>query len=147
MNKEILEITKEFHDTYEKLASEYTYETREDTKVFDISSNNGKLMYATVNEIVSPILKENKQLKMIVNEYEKLNKGFKITNVQEYNIDELLSYKKYKDNWNKLKEIAKSQSGFKKRADLKGGLWFEIDELLDKMQEMEKNYGNMEDNT
>ena len=49
MNKEILEITKKFHDTYEKLASEYTYETREDTKVFDINSNNGKLMYATVN--------------------------------------------------------------------------------------------------
>lgn len=104
MNKEILEITKNFHDMYEKLASEYNYETREDTKVFDINSNNGKLMYATVNEIVSPILKENKQLKMIVNEYEKLNKGFKITNVQEYNIDELLSYKKNKDNWNKLKE-------------------------------------------
>lgn len=63
MNKEILEITKKFHDTYEKLASEYTYETREDTKVFDINSSNGKLMYATVNEIVSPILKENKILK------------------------------------------------------------------------------------
>ena len=41
-------------------------------------------------------------------------------------------------NWNKLKEIAKSQSGFKKRADLKGGLWFEIDDLLDKMQELEQ---------
>ena len=63
MNKEILEITKKFHDTYEKLANEYTYETREDTKVFDINSNNGKLMYATVNEIVSPILKENKILR------------------------------------------------------------------------------------
>ena len=63
MNKEILEITKKFHDTYEKLASEYTYETREDTKVFDINSNNGKLMYATVNEIVSPILEENYELK------------------------------------------------------------------------------------
>jgi hypothetical protein len=63
MSKEILEITKKFHDTYEKLASEYTYETREDTKVFDINSNNGKLMYATVNEIVSPILEENQELK------------------------------------------------------------------------------------
>ena len=42
-----------------------------------------------------------------------------------------------KDNWNKLKEIAKSQSGFKKRADLKGGLWFEVDDLLDKIQEIE----------
>lgn len=43
-----------------------------------------------------------------------------------------------KDNWKKLKEIAKSQSGFKKRAGLKGGVWFEIDELLDKMLELER---------
>ena len=65
--------------------------------------------------------------------------------------DEMVNWreesKQLKDNWNKLKEIVKSQSGFKKRADLKGGLWFEIDELLDKMQEMEKNYGNVENNT
>ena len=66
MNLEILEITKEFHDTYEKLASEYTYETRKDTKVFDINSSNGKLMYATVNEIVSPILKENQKYKEVL---------------------------------------------------------------------------------
>lgn len=66
MDKEILEITKKFHDTYEKLASEYTYETREDTKVFDINSNNGKLMYATVNEIVSPILKASKKQKEVI---------------------------------------------------------------------------------
>ena len=50
--------------------------------------------------------------------------------------------KQLKDNWNKLKEIAKSQSGFKKRADLKGGLWFEIDELLDKMTEIEQGSDN-----
>ena len=50
--------------------------------------------------------------------------------------------KQLKDNWNKLKEIVKSQSGFKKRADLKGGLWFEIDELLDKMQELEGSDSN-----
>ena len=43
------------------------------------------------------------------------------------------------NNWNKLKEIAKSQSGFKKRVDLKGGLWFEVDDLLDKMQELERS--------
>lgn len=66
MDKEILEITKKIHDTYEKLASEYTYETREDTKVFDINSNNGKLMYATVNEIVSPILKASKKQKEVI---------------------------------------------------------------------------------
>lgn len=63
MSEEILEMTQKFHDTYEKLASEYAYKTREDTKVFDINSNNGKLMYATVNKIVSPILKENQDVK------------------------------------------------------------------------------------
>ena len=58
-------------------------------------------------------------------------------------IDELLQENKIlKDNWIKLKEIAKSQSGFKKRADLKGGLWFEIDDLLDKMQELEQGSDN-----
>ena len=50
--------------------------------------------------------------------------------------------KQLKDNWNKLKEIVKSQSGFKKRVDLKGGLWFEIDELLDKIQELEGSDSN-----
>lgn len=60
-----------------------------------------------------------------------------IENLQEEN-------KQLKDNWNKLKEIAKSQSGFKKRADLKGGLWFEIDELLEKMHELEQGSDNNE---
>ena len=41
------------------------------------------------------------------------------------------------DNWNKLKEIAKSRSGLKTQC-YNGGLWFEIDELLDKMQELEQ---------
>lgn len=60
-------------------------------------------------EWVKQLQQENQQLKMINKEYERLNKekfrGFKIINVQEYNIDELLSYKKYKDNWNKLKDM------------------------------------------
>ena len=77
MSEEILEITKKFHDTYEKLASEYAYETRKDTRVFDINSNNGKLMYATVNEIVSPILKENKKQKEVIDKLELENKVLK----------------------------------------------------------------------
>ncbi len=94
------------------------------------------------NDCIENLLQENKKIKMINEEYERLNKekyrGFKIIDVQEYDRYELLSYKNYKDNWNKLKEIAKSQSGFKKRADLKGGLWFEVDDLLDKMHELEQ---------
>lgn len=69
---------------------------------------------------------------------QKLIKGINIdeyVNIPKYREEELLNLE---NNWNKLREIAKSQSGFKKRADLKGGLWFEVDELLDKMQELEQ---------
>lgn len=72
---------------------------------------------------------ENKKLKMIVNEYERLNKGFKITDVQKYNIDELLSYKKYKDNWNELKEWVKEQPIFNYLAPV---------DIKNKMQELER---------
>lgn len=49
--------------------------------------------------------------------------------------------KKLKDNWNKLKEIAKSQSDFKLKIRNKE-VWFEIDELLSKMEELEKGVNN-----
>ena len=54
--------------------------------------------------------------------------------------------KQLKDNWNKLKKI------IKKKFVAQGGFtsyeWNDLlNELLDKMQEMEKNYGNVEDNT
>lgn len=89
MNKEILEITKKFHDTYEKLASEYAYETREDTKVFDINSSNGKLMYATVNEVIKPILEENKKQKEVIDKaIKELNDCLNINTVIR---DELLN--------------------------------------------------------
>ena len=113
MDKEILEITKKFHDTYEKLASEYTYETREDTKVFDINSNNGKLMYATVNEIVSPILKASKKQKEVIdkaiekiNDYKiycKENKGFtEYTDIEIEAIEPVIS--KLEDILNEVSE-------------------------------------------
>ena len=132
MNKEILEITKKFHDTYEKLASEYTYETREDTKVFDINSNNGKLMYATVNEIVSPILKGNKILEenydRIYNENCKLREEHNITDISL--LDE---NKKLKDNWNKLKVYIKTEIPEDVFIDTE---WFVS--ILDKMKELEQ---------
>lgn len=77
MNEEIKEYTLKFHNTYERLAPNYGYETRKDTKEFNFNSNNGKLMYATVSEIISPLLqkleqleKENEQLRTQVNAYE-----------------------------------------------------------------------------
>ena len=49
--------------------------------------------------------------------------------------------KQLKDNWNNLKKIAKMHSGIKKKF-YNGGLWFEIDSLLDKMQELEGSHSN-----
>ena len=43
-----------------------------------------------------------------------------------------------KANWNKLKEIAKSQSSLKQKCHNES-LWFEVDELLSKMQELESS--------
>ena len=65
MSEEIKEYTLKFHNTYERLAPNYGYETRKDTKEFDFNSNNGKLMYATVSEIISPLLQKVEQLENI----------------------------------------------------------------------------------
>ena len=40
-----------FHDTYEKLAPQFGYETRVDTREFDKNSVNGALMVAVCREI------------------------------------------------------------------------------------------------
>jgi|GEM_PF-5233793 len=90
------------------------------------------------NSDIKPLLdklqQENEQLKMIVNEYERLNKGFKITNVQKYNVDELLSYQKYKDNWNKLKEYIRKNIIY----DDVGMKILDPSPLEDYMQELEQ---------
>ena len=89
--------------------------------------------YETRCNVTEEIIKEIEQLQQ---ENKKLNGAIQTYDILlKANVEE---NKRLKDNWNKLKEIVKSQSGFKKRADLKGGLWFEIDELLDKMQELEQ---------
>lgn len=45
-----------FHETYERLAPEYGYETRQDTKDFDPNSANGRLMIAVCAEILPNLL-------------------------------------------------------------------------------------------
>jgi len=45
------ELARKFHETYERLAPEYGYETRKDTKEFDAESPNGKLMIAVCLEV------------------------------------------------------------------------------------------------
>ena len=52
-----------FHDTYERLAPKFGYETREETKQFDPESPNGKLMIAVCGEFLDW---HNKQVKNAV---------------------------------------------------------------------------------
>lgn len=58
--KKAVEYAKIFHDEYERLAPEYGYETREDTREFDPETPNGRLMIAVVDKIIHAI-KEEKQ--------------------------------------------------------------------------------------
>ena len=55
-----VEAARRFHETYERLAPQFGYETRAETKVFDPDSPNGKLMAATVSEVMAAHTTPNK---------------------------------------------------------------------------------------
>lgn len=48
-------MTVAFHDHYERLAPTLGYETRPETRVFDPSSANGRLMLATIRAALEQI--------------------------------------------------------------------------------------------
>lgn len=114
---------KSFSELKEELGNNY------DFKLYEMG-------ISALKEIEN-LQQENKQLKERIEYLERSNNRREDTILeQRQEISDL------EDNWNKLREIAKSQSGFKKRVDLKGGLWFEIDDLLGKMQEIEGSEKN-----
>lgn len=57
------QIARQFHDTYERLASQFGYETREDTRVFDPQSQNGRLMIAVCGEVIGKLERERNRYK------------------------------------------------------------------------------------
>jgi hypothetical protein len=54
-----------FHDEYERLAPEFGYKTREDTRTFDPESANGKLMIAVCSGFADEIERLTDQLERI----------------------------------------------------------------------------------
>ena len=50
-----LELARLFHEAYEELAPLFGYETRVETRRFDQTSQNGKLMVATCARILAAI--------------------------------------------------------------------------------------------
>lgn len=45
---------REFHDAYERLAPQFGYETRPETREFDPDSPNGRLMMAVIAALTPP---------------------------------------------------------------------------------------------
>ena len=56
------ELAELFHNTYEKLAPAFSYNTRTDTKVFDKESANGKLMIAVCKVILQSLQPKTEQV-------------------------------------------------------------------------------------
>ena len=52
------EVARLFHDTYERLAPTFGYETREDTRQFDPTSPNGALMIAVVGSVLRDLARD-----------------------------------------------------------------------------------------
>ena len=105
-------------------------------------------VYATkfyvMQKQIDELQQENHQLKMIIEEYERLNKekgrGFKITSIKQYNIDELV---KCEENWNKLKEYIEEHNIYYKKAGLEmmSNLLNGID-IIEKIKELERGINN-----
>jgi hypothetical protein len=60
--EEAAELALVFHNTYEKLAPSFGYETRQDTKEFDFKSNNGRLMVAVCSEVIKWQQEQDKKM-------------------------------------------------------------------------------------
>lgn len=58
--REAADFARLFHETYERLAPEYGYETRPETRAFDAASPNGKLMVATCAAILRALEQEGR---------------------------------------------------------------------------------------
>ena len=114
-----------------RLIEEHKKETHP-YKKYEFDSTSYTLLLIDINNLV----KENKVLK------ENAENNDKVVDKTNWE-NQLLKKenKQLKDNWNKLKEIVKSQSDFKLKVRNKE-LWFEVDELLSKMEELEKGVNN-----
>lgn len=67
-----IEEAKLFHDTYEELAPSFGYFTREETRKWNPESDNGRLMIAVVEKVLSSLLLSHDQrlVEEIINELE-----------------------------------------------------------------------------
>ena len=60
------QVARLFHDTYEKMAPSFGYETRSDTKEFNPQSPNGQLMIAVCKVVSDALTAENAELRKVL---------------------------------------------------------------------------------
>lgn len=90
------------------------------------------MRFASQQMLIDKLQQENKQLKERIEYLERSNNRREDTILeQRQEISDL------EDNWNKLKKAAENHSDIKKKC-YNGELWFEIDDLLNKMIELEQ---------
>ena len=51
-----------FHEVYERLAPDFGYQTRTETREFDAESPNGKLMIAVCTEVMNEVIRQAQEL-------------------------------------------------------------------------------------
>ena len=56
-----IKLAVNFHEAYERLAPKYGYKTKDETKVFNASTPNGKLMIEVCREMQDYILEHTTQ--------------------------------------------------------------------------------------
>ena len=66
-------LARRFHETYERLAPQFGYETRPETREFDPTSPNGKLMIAVCAALASPAVSAEPALKLKVGRHYRLD--------------------------------------------------------------------------
>lgn len=55
------ELARRFHETYERLAPQFGYETRAETKQFDPTSANGRLMIAVAADLIESLVQKKQE--------------------------------------------------------------------------------------
>ena len=122
---------KEFYRYY-KEKDVYIKQLQQENKILKENAENNDKVVDKVNWENMLLKKENKQLKIQISAREEV-------------------CNRLESNWNKLKEYCKENTlcyevGDDENTKLIGSKIHGLN-VLDKMQEMEKNYGNVEDNT
>lgn len=127
--KSFSKLKKELGDNYDFKLYEMGISALKEIENLKQENKQLKIQISAREEEYRKLEREFQELKLINKEYERLNKengrGFKITSVKQYNIDELL---KCEDNWNKLKTWL---NNFHRLSA------FEQWEIVNKMQELQ----------